>query len=464
MKYDLAVVGGGPGGYVAAIRASQHGLKVVLIEQYLSLGGTCTNVGCIPSKALLDSSEHFHNAKKSFKNHGIKVDGLSVDWGKMLARKQKVVQLSSMGIAHLLKSRNIDVIQGKASFLSSNILSVKLDDCETKIEAGKILIATGSKTMDLPFARIDKKRIIGSTEILELSEIPRELIIIGAGVIGLELGSVYARLGTKVRVIEAMDRILPTLDREIAAEAQKVLKRLGFKFYLSHKLTAVKSDDSSAILTVMDPNGKELELQADYCMLAIGRKPYTSGLGLEKAGIACDKSGFIPVDENLETNTPGIYAIGDVIGGMMLAHKAEDEGVFVADQLAGKPPHIDYHLIPGVVYTWPEIANVGKTEDELKSANIEIEVGRFPLVSLGRARAAAEKDGFVKIVADAKSGKLLGVQMIAPRAADMIAQATTAIAKGMTAQELGNLCHAHPTFSEAIKEASLDVNGLAIHK
>jgi dihydrolipoamide dehydrogenase len=457
MQYDVIVIGSGPGGYVAAIRCAQLGMKTAIIEKYNTLGGTCLNVGCIPSKALLDSSEHFHNAAHTFTTHGIKLDNLGIDFGQMIKRKQEVVDANTSGIAFLMKKNKIDVHVGVGSFKDKNtVIVTKTDGTATELTTEKVIIATGSKPSSLPFLKIDKKRIITSTEALTLIEIPKHLILIGGGVIALELGSVYARLGAKVSVIEFMDSIIPTMDRALGRELQKVLKKLGMDFYLGHKVTGATAEGEEVTVTFDNPKGEKQELKGDYCMVAVGRVAYTDGLGLDKIGITVEERGRkITVDEHLETSVKGIYAIGDVIKGAMLAHKAEDEGTFVAELIAGQKPHINYNLIPGVVYTWPEVAAVGFTEEQLKEAGTKYKVGSFPFKASGRARASGDLDGFVKVLADATTDEILGVHMIGPRAADMIAEAVIAMEFRASAEDVTRASHAHPTYTEAMREACL---------
>ena len=454
-KYDVTVIGSGPGGYVAAIRCSQLGMKTAIIERYGTLGGTCTNVGCIPSKALLDSSEHFHNAQKNFAAHGINLENLSVDFSKMISRKDEVVKTNTAGINFLMKKNKIDVFNGHGSFKSANNISVRKDDGSTEeIETKNVIIATGSKPSTLPGIEIDKKRIITSTEALTLQEIPQTMIVIGGGIIGCEMASVFARLGTKIRIVEYFDSLITNMDRELGKELQKTLSKLGIEFFLSHKVTGAVASESSVTVSAENPKGEKTDFTADYCLVAVGRIPYTDALGLENIGIAPDK-GRIPVNEKLETSVNGVYAIGDVIRGAMLAHKAEDEGVFVAEILAGQKPHINYNLIPGVVYTWPEVASVGATEEELKQKNVSYNKGSFPFRASGRARAAMEPDGFIKVLADKTTDEILGVHMIGARAADMIAEAVLAMEFRSSAEDVARSSHAHPTFTEAFKEACL---------
>ncbi len=459
MTYDVAIIGSGPGGYVAAIRCAQLGMKTAIIERYNTLGGTCLNVGCIPSKALLDSSEHYHNAATNFTEHGIELKNLKVNLAQMIKRKGEVVKLTSDGVAFLMKKNKVDIYTGHGSFLDAKTIEIKKNDGTVeKISAAKVIIATGSKPSSLPGIIIDKKRIITSTEALKLEEVPKHLIVIGGGVIGLELGSVYARLGSKVSVVEFMDGIIPAMDKILGKELQRSLKKLGFEFYLNHKVTAVSANGKEVTLVAENKKAERIEIKGDYCLVAVGRKPYTENLGLEKAGVKLDKRGRVEVDEHLETNVKGIYAIGDVIKGPMLAHKAEDEGVFVAEVMAGQKPHINYLTIPGVVYTWPEVASVGYTEEQLIEKVIKYKVGSFPFRASGRARASMDIDGLVKVLADETTDEILGVHMIGPRAADMIAEAMVAMEFRASAEDIGRMCHPHPTFSEALKDACLDAS------
>ena len=459
-KYDVVIIGSGPGGYVGAIRCAQLGMKTAIIERYNSLGGTCLNVGCIPSKALLDSSEHFHNAQHTFKEHGIDLKDVKVNLSQMIKRKNDVVSQTVGGIDYLMKKNKIDVYYGHGSFQTKNLIDIKSEDGKvTTIEAAKTIIATGSKPSSLPGIEIDKKRIITSTEALNLKEIPKHLVIIGGGVIGLELGSVYARLGAKVSVVEYMNSLIPTMDGTMGKELQKVLKKLGFEFYLSHKVTGVKSSSKEVTVTALNSKEETVELKGDYCLVAVGRKPYTENLGLDKAGVKTDDRGRVEIDDHLQTNVPGIFAIGDVVRGAMLAHKAEEEGVFVAEYISGQKPHLNYLLIPGVVYTWPEVAAVGYTEEELKKNGKKYKVGQFPFKASGRARASMDLDGLIKVLADEETDEVLGVHMIGPRAADMIMEAVVAMEYRASAEDISRICHAHPTFTEALKEAALDATG-----
>lgn len=455
--YDVAIIGSGPGGYVAAIRCAQLGMKTAIIEKYSTLGGTCLNVGCIPSKALLDSSHHYEDAVKHFEEHGIEIPGdIKVNLEKMIARKQAVVDQTTGGIDFLMKKNKIDVYQGLGSFKDTTHITItKADRSVEDIEAKNIIIATGSKPSNLPFIELDKERIITSTEALKLKEIPKHLIVIGGGVIGLELGQVYKRLGAEVTVIEYMDRIIPTMDAGLSKELNKVLKKQRFKINASHKVTSVERIGDEVIVKADNKKGVEVEFKGDYCLVSVGRRPYTDGLNAEAAGVKLDDRGRVEVNDHLQTSASNIYAIGDVIKGAMLAHKAEEEGIFVAETLAGQKPHIDYNLIPGVVYTWPEVAAVGKTEEQLKDAGVDYKVGQFPMRALGRSRASMDLDGFVKILADKTTDEILGVHMVGARAADMIAEAVVAMEYRASAEDISRMSHAHPTFTEAIKEAAL---------
>jgi dihydrolipoamide dehydrogenase len=460
-KFDVTIIGSGPGGYVAAIRCAQLGMKTALIEKYSTLGGTCLNVGCIPSKALLDSSEHFHNAVHNFKEHGIDINAPKVNIKQMIERKRGVVKMTCDGINFLMKKNKITVYTGVGSFESKTVINItKADGTKEQIETVKAIIATGSKPASLPGIEVDKKRIITSTEALEMTEVPKHLIVIGGGVIGLELGSVYARLGSKVSVVEFMDRLIPGMDASLGKELQRVMKKtLGIEFYLKHKVASVVNKGKEVTVTADNDKGEKVELKGDYVLMSVGRKPYTEGLNLEKAGVKLDARGRVEVDAHLKTTSDNIYAIGDVVVGAMLAHKAEEEGVFVAEQMAGQKPHIDYNLIPGVVYTWPEVAAVGQTEEQLKEKGVKYKVGNFPFKASGRARASMDTDGFVKVLADEKTDEILGVHMIGPRTADMIAEAVVAMEFRASAEDISRMSHAHPTFTECLKEAALDATG-----
>lgn len=457
MKYDVTVIGSGPGGYVAAIRAAQLGKKTAIIERYNSLGGTCLNVGCIPSKALLDSSEHYHNAAEKFEMHGIDLKSLKVNMPQMIKRKNEVVTQTVKGIEFLMKKNKIDVYHGHGSFVDKNTISIAKDDgSKEEITSDKIVIATGSKPIVPAAFNYDKERVITSTEALNIDEVPKNMVLVGGGVIGLELGSVFARLGTNVEVVEFMDRVLPTMDKDCGKELMRAMKKMGVKFHLKHKVTDVKVNKKSVTVTVQKRDAEEtFKINADYCLVAIGRHAYTDNLGLDKVGIPTDDRGRIEVNEHLRTNVDNIYAIGDVIRGAMLAHKAEEEGVFVAEVIAGEKPHINYNLIPGVVYTWPEVSSVGQTEEQLKEAGIPYKSGKFPMKALGRARASTDTEGMVKVLAHKETDEVLGVHMVGPRTADMIAEAVAVMEFRGSAEDIARMSHAHPTYTEATKEAAL---------
>ena len=456
MKYDVVIIGSGPGGYVSAIRFAQLGFKTAIIEKYSTLGGTCLNVGCIPSKALLDSSEHYFNAAHSFSKHGITLDNLKADLKTMIARKQAVVDQTTSGIVYLMDKNKIDVHHGMGSFIDATHIKVTdSDGKETTLETIYSVIATGSKPNYFPGMEPDKKRIITSTEALKLDEIPEKMLVIGGGVIGLELGSVYARLGTKVEVLEFAESIIPTMDKTMGKELTKVLKKEGFKFNLQTRVQNVENTGKGVKVTALNKKGETVMFEGDYCLVAVGRKPYTEGLGLENAGVKMTDRGMVETNDLLQTNVANIYAIGDVVKGAMLAHKAEEEGVFVAELVAGQKPHINHNLIPGVVYTWPEVAAVGQTEEQLKEAGVAYKVGSFPMKALGRARASTDIMGLVKILADAETDEVLGVHMIGARAADLIMEAVTAMEFRASAEDMARICHPHPTYSEAVKEAAL---------
>lgn len=462
--FDVIVIGSGPGGYVSAIRSAQLGFKTAIIEKYNTLGGTCLNVGCIPSKALLDSSEHFYNAKKHFSEHGIEINEPKANIAQMISRKDEVVSTTTKGINFLMDKNKVTVFNGMGSFVSNTQVKITSEKGEETIEGKNIIIATGSKPSTLPFITLDKERIITSTEALKLKEIPKHLVVIGGGVIGLELGSVYMRLGSKVTVVEYCDKIIPTMDGALSKELQRTLKKQGMEFALSHKVQDVSRNGNEVTVKALNKKEEEVVFEGDYVLVAVGRKPYTDGLGLENAGVELDERGRVKVNEHLQSNVSNIYAIGDVIRGAMLAHKAEEEGVLVAEFLAGQRPHINYNLIPGVVYTWPEVAGVGKTEEQLKEEGVSYKVGSFPMRALGRSRASGDTDGLVKIIADEKTDEVLGVHMIAARAADLIAEAVVAMEYRASAEDIARISHAHPTYAEAVKEAALDATGKrAIH-
>lgn len=461
MKYDVTVIGSGPGGYVAAIRAAQLGFKTAIIERYSALGGTCLNVGCIPSKALLDSSEHYHNAKEKFETHGINLSNLKVNMPQMIKRKNEVVEQTVKGVNFLMKKNKIDVYHGHGSFVDKNTISIQKEDgSKEEITSDKIIIATGSKPIVPASFNYDKNRVITSTEALNIDDVPKNLVVVGGGVIGLELGSVFARLGTNVEVVEFMDRIIPGMDKDCAKELMRSMKKLGVKFHLKHAVTDVKINKKSVTVSVQKRDSEDtFSINADYCLVSIGRRAYTDNLGLENVGIEKDEKGRIAVNAHLQTNVDNIYAIGDVIKGAMLAHKAEEEGVFVAESIAGQKPHIDYNLIPGVVYTWPEVAAVGQTEQQLKDAGVPYKSGKFPFKALGRARASMDTEGMVKVLAHEETDEILGVHMVGPRTADMIAEAVALMEFRASAEDATRMSHAHPTFTEAFKEAALAATG-----
>ena len=453
--YDVAIIGSGPGGYVAAIRCAQLGMKTALVEKYSTLGGTCLNVGCIPSKSLLDSSHHYEDAQKHFAEHGIEIEGeIKINFKQMIDRKASVVEQTTKGIDYLMNKNNIDIFEGLGSYIDATHIKIEGKDTQI-IEAKNSIIATGSKPGTLPFISLDKERVITSTEALKLKEIPKHLVIIGGGVIGLELGQVYCRLGAKVSVIEYADRITPIMDAGLSKELMKVMKKQGVKFFLSHGVNKVSRKGDLVKVTAKDKKGVEVHFEGDYCLVSVGRKPYTAGLNTGAAGVQLNEQGQVTVDNNLQTTAANIYAIGDVVRGAMLAHKAEEEGVMVAELLSGQKPHIDYNLVPNVIYTWPEVASVGKTEEQLKEAGISYKTGQFPMKALGRARASMDTDGFVKILADTQTDEVLGVHIIGARAADLIAEAVIAMEFRASAEDIARMSHSHPTYAEAIKEAAL---------
>ncbi|MGB2088259.1 MAG: dihydrolipoyl dehydrogenase [Psychroflexus salarius] len=454
-SYDVAVIGSGPGGYVAAIRCAQLGMKTAIIEKYATKGGTCLNVGCIPSKALLDSSHHFEDATKHFEDHGIDISGdVKVNLKNMMKRKSQVVEQTTKGIDFLMDKNNITAYQGVGAFKDKTHITIE-GEKSIEIEAKHTIIATGSKPASLPFINIDKERIITSTEALSLKEIPKHMVVIGGGVIGLELGQVYKRLGAEVTVVEYMDRIIPGMDKAQSKELMKVMKKQKVKFALSHKVKSVERNGDEVTIKADDKKGKEVEFKADYCLVSVGRKAYTDGLGLENIGVETNDKGQVKVDAHRKTSADNIYAVGDVVDGIMLAHKAEEEGAMVAEILAGQKPHIDYNLIPNVVYTWPEVASVGQTEEQLKEDKIEYKSGQFPMRALGRSRASGDIDGFVKILSDKSTDEVLGVHMVGARVADLIAEAVTAMEFRASAEDIARMSHAHPTYAEAVKEAAL---------
>jgi dihydrolipoamide dehydrogenase len=464
--YDVIVIGGGPGGYVAAIRAAQLGLKTACVEKRSNLGGTCVNIGCIPSKALLQSSERFEEARHALGVHGIKVSGVELDLAALMARKDKVVAENTRGIDFLFKKNKVEHIKGAARFTAPGTLAVTPVDGGTarELAAKSIIIATGSDIVPLPGVEIDEKTMVSSTGALALATVPKHLVVVGGGYIGLEMGSVWRRLGSAVTVVEFLDRITPGMDGELSRGLQRVLTKQGFVFKLGTKVVAARREAQGSSLT-LEPaaGGAREELKCDVVLVAIGRRPYTEGLGLEAAGVAVDNKGRIAVDKLLATNVKGIYAIGDVIAGPMLAHKASEEGVALAERLAGQKSQVNYEAIPAVIYTWPEVASVGRSEEELKAAGVAYKTGKFPFSANGRARANADTEGFVKILADQKSDRVLGVHIIGPDAGTLIAEAALALEYGASAEDIARTCHAHPTLNEAVKEAALAVEGHALH-
>lgn len=458
-KFDVIVVGGGPGGYVCAIRAGQLGLKVACVDKNKIYGGTCLRVGCIPSKALLESSELLTQARESFKAHGILVPDVDVDLKAMQKRKNRVVQTLGRGVESLLKKHKIEPVRGTATLKGGGIVEVETDSGVRRLKADSIIIATGSAPASLPNIPIDGEHVTSSTEALSYAEVPERLAVIGAGAIGLELGSVWSRLGSKVTVLEYLDRILPGTDLEIAKETQKILTKQGLTFRLGAQVKGVKVVDGECHVEVAD--GKTLV--CDRVLMAVGRKPYTENLGLEEIGVKVDRRGFIEVDGRYQTNVDGVYAIGDVVGGAMLAHKAEEEGVAVAEMIKTGVGEVDYNTIPAIVYTHPEVASVGRNSEELKAEGVPFKVGRFPFMANGRARALGETDGLVKVLAHEKTDRILGVHMVGPRAGDLLSEVVVAMNFGASSEDLARICHAHPTLTEVIKEAALDVDGRAIH-
>jgi dihydrolipoamide dehydrogenase len=458
--FDVIVIGSGPGGYVCAIRAAQLGLKTACVEKRETLGGTCLNVGCIPSKALLQSSENFDEVAMHFAEHGILVESVKLDLVRMQARKAEVVTANTKGVEFLFRKNKVTWLKGAGRITAAGTVNVAGVDYATK----SIVIATGSDSTPLKGVEVDERRIVTSTGALELDRVPGHLVVIGGGVIGLELGSVWRRLGAEVTVIEFLDRIVPGLDAEVGKQFERVLTKQGLKFRLSSKVTGARETNTGVVLTVEPAQGGAAEeITADIVLLAIGRRPYTADLGLDDIGVALDPRGRVVVDHHWATNVPGIYAIGDVIAGPMLAHKAEDEGVAVAERLAGQAGHVNYAAIPSVIYTWPEVASVGATEDELKQAGAAYTVGKFPFTANGRARAMGDTDGFVKILADKTTDRILGAHILGPDAGTLIAELVTAIEFGASAEDVARICHAHPTLSESVKEAALAVEGRALH-
>lgn len=455
--FDLVIIGGGPGGYIAAIRATQLGFKTALIEKYSNLGGTCLNVGCIPSKVLLNSSEHYYNAKKTFSSYGIECLQLKLNFFQMIAHKNEIVETTTKGINFLMKKNKISVFNGIASFVNSTQIKILCVNSEDIIINSKyFIIATGSKPTELPFIKIDKERIISSTEILNLKEVPKHLIVIGGGVIGLEFSSVYSRLGSKVTVLEHSDKIVPSMDGIVSKELQKILTKQGVVFKLSHQVEEIKRFDKIITVNALNKNKNNIIFEGDYVLVAIGRSPFTKQLGLNNIGLQVDEIGKIKVNQDLQTDISNIYAIGDVIGGLMLAHKAAEEGIFVVESLSGQNPCLDYNLIPNVIYTHPEVASVGKTEEQLQFERKKYKIGFFNMRALGRARVSMDMDGFVKIISDQETDEVLGCHIISARAADLISEIVIAMQYRASSEDLARICYAHPTFSEAIKEAALD--------
>ena len=459
-SFDVIIIGSGPGGYVCAIRAAQLGLNVACVEKRATLGGTCLNIGCIPSKALLQSSEELHHAAHALKDHGVLVDSVKLDLGRMQARKDEVVSANTKGVEFLFRKNKVTWLKGTGRIVGPG----KVDVDGTMYDAKHIVIATGSESVPLAGVDVDEKQIVTSTGGLELDTVPGHLVVIGGGYIGLELGSVWRRLGAQVTVVEFLDRIVPTMDGEIAKAFERILTRQGIKFRLGMKVTGARKGNDGVTLTIEPAKGGNAEeLKADIVLLSIGRRPFTDGVGLADAGVTLDERGRVKTDEHYATNVPGIYAIGDAIAGPMLAHKAEEEGVALAERLAGQAGHVNYSAIPGVVYTWPEVAAVGQTEEELKAAGVAYKVGKFPFTANARARAMAETDGFVKILADKTTDRVLGAHIIGPDAGTLIAELTTAMEFGASAEDVARTCHAHPSLSEAVKEAALAVAGRALH-
>ena len=463
-NFDLVVIGGGPGGYVCAIRAAQLGLKTACVESRGALGGTCLNIGCIPSKSLLNLSENFQKAKKDFNQQGIEIDGIKLNIEKMMSNKNKSIQVLTKGVEFLFKKNKVTYIKGKGVFFSKNDIVVYENNKKNSYKAKNIVIATGSAVASLPGIEIDEKNIISSTGALSLNKVPQKLAVIGGGYIGLEMGSVWSRLGSEVTVIEYLENITPGMDREISNEFKKILTKQGIKFKMESKVNSVKSSSNGVSINYTDiKNSKEETLEFDKVLVSVGRKPYTEGLNLTKVGVKKDNKGRIEVNEKLQTSIKNIYAIGDVIKGPMLAHKAEEEGIAVAEILAGQAGHVNYDIIPGVIYTSPEVATVGKTEEQLKNENKIYKVGKFPFLANSRAKVNNETEGFVKILADSKTDKILGVHIIGPHCGDMIAEMALAMEFGASAEDIARTCHAHPTHTEAIKEAALAVDKRPIH-
>jgi len=462
-KFQAIVIGGGPGGYVCAIRLSQLGIKTACVESRGSLGGTCLNIGCIPSKSLLNLSENFHKVKH-FSNLGIEISAVKLNLEKMMKNKDKVVTILTKGIEFLFKKNKVTHYKGTGSFKSATQVSI-IDDKkkETIIDSDKIIISTGSEPISLPGVKFDEKVIVSSTGALALSKVPKKMVIVGAGYIGLEMGSVWSRLGSEVHVVEFLDHITPGMDKEISKEFMKILQKQGINFHLQTKVNSIKKNNKGAVVSTTNKDGKKINFECDVVLVSVGRKPNTKNLNLDAIGIALDDKKRVKVDKNFQTNVKNIYAIGDVIEGPMLAHKAEEEGIAIAELIAGQSGHVNYNIIPGVVYTSPEVASIGKTEEQLKDLNQKYKVGKFPFMANSRAKAINETDGFVKILAEEKTDKVLGVHIIGSHAGEMIAQIAIAMEFGASSEDIARTCHAHPTFSEAIKEAALSVDKRPIH-
>ena len=462
-KFQAVVIGGGPGGYVCAIRLAQLGLKTACVESRGSLGGTCLNIGCIPSKSLLNLSDEFHKVKH-LSNKGIEIGDVKLNLSKMMKSKDKAVTVLTKGVEFLLKKNKVTYFKGTGSFKSKNEISIKDNqNKETIIETDKTIIATGSLPVSLPGIEFDEKIIVSSTGALKFEKVPKKMVVVGGGYIGLEMGSVWSRLGAEVHVVEFLDHITPGMDKEISSEFMKILKKQGIIFHMQHKVEKIKKNDSGAIISTTDKDGNKKDFECDVVLISVGRKPNTNGLNLEKVNISLDNKNRIKVDKNFKTNLDNVFAIGDVIAGPMLAHKAEDEGVAVAENIAGQSGHVNYDTIPGVVYTTPEVASIGKTEEQLKELDIKYKIGKFSFMANSRAKAIDDAEGFVKILADEKTDKVLGAHLIGPHAGELIAEIGVAMEFGASSEDIARTCHAHPTFSEAVKEAALSVDKRAIH-
>ena len=462
-KFQAVVIGGGPGGYVCAIRLAQLGLKTACIESRGSLGGTCLNVGCIPSKSLLNLSEEFHNAQ-SLSNKGIEIGEVKLNLSKMMKNKDKAVTILTKGVEFLLKKNKVTYFKGTGSFKSKNDIVIKDNNSkETIIQTENTIIATGSVPVSLPGVEIDEKVIVSSTGALKLEQVPKKMVVVGGGYIGLEMGSVWSRLGSEVHVVEFLDHITPGMDKEISSEFMKILKKQGINFHMQHKVEKIKKNNNNAIVSTLNENGTKKDFECDVVLISVGRKPNTEGLNLQKIGVELDEKKRVKTDKNFKTNQNNIYAIGDVISGPMLAHKAEDEGIAVAENIAGQSGHVNYDTIPGVIYTSPEVASIGKTEEQLKDLKINYKIGKFSFMANSRAKAIDDTEGFVKILADEKTDKVLGAHLIGPHAGELIAEIGVAMEFGASSEDIARTCHAHPTFSEAVKEAALSVEKRAIH-